>query len=713
MSNSEKPTARVRTRKTIDRPEGTEPKIVYKSKSEPRAPRREGGDRPQRSFGGGDRPARNFGGDDRPRRSFDGDRNNDRPRTPRADGDRPQRNFGGDRPARNFGGDDRPRRSFDGDRNNDRPRTPRADGDRPQRNFGGDRPQRNFGGDDRPRRSFDGDRNNDRPRAPRADGDRPQRSFGGDRPQRSFGGDRPQRNFGGDDRPRRSFDGDRNNDRPRAPRREGGDRPQRSFGGDRPQRNFGGDDRPRRSFDGDRNNDRPRAPRADGDRPQRSFGGDRPQRNFGGDDRPRRSFDGDRNNDRPRAPRREGGDRPRGNFGGDRPQRNFGGDRPARNFGGDDRPRAPRADGDDKISFNNVGESSKEDTLKRYENLTSADRQAPRYEKSFGGNRAPSRIRDDKRERKSEPSFAPAKRTAKPHAQKGNFFTSTFGHDKPVKQKDKNKEADDAYFERVAEHMRKREEQQARYDAEFEREELQEDEQMPLNKYLAHSGVSGRREAAEIVKSGRVLVNDEVITEPGYKVQAGDKVVLDGKAVNPEIQLVYLLVNKPKDYITTTDDEKDRKTVLDLVEGVTEQRVYPIGRLDRNTSGLIILTNDGELTQKLSHPKFKVKKLYQVNLDKPLTKEHYKEIFNGIELEDGLQEVDDLAYIDAEDLSKIGIQIHSGKNRVVRRIFESLGYEVKQLDRVMYANLTKKNIPRGKWRSLTAAEVRQLKSSRG
>ncbi len=234
-------------------------------------------------------------------------------------------------------------------------------------------------------------------------------------------------------------------------------------------------------------------------------------------------------------------------------------------------------------------------------------------------------------------------------------------------------------------------------------------QQMPLNKYLSHGGVSGRREAAEIIKAGKVRVNNKVMTTPGYKVEEGDVVIYDGKKITPQGNLVYLLLNKPKDFITTSTDPEGRKTVMDLVANACEERVYPVGRLDRNTSGLLLLTNDGELANKLSHPKYKVKKVYQVNLDKPLTKTDYTKIIEGLELEDGKTEVDDLAYIDANDKTKMGIQIHSGKNRVVRRIFESLGYVVKQLDRVVYANLTKKNLNRGSWRFLTQAEVKFLK----
>jgi 23S rRNA pseudouridine2605 synthase len=234
-------------------------------------------------------------------------------------------------------------------------------------------------------------------------------------------------------------------------------------------------------------------------------------------------------------------------------------------------------------------------------------------------------------------------------------------------------------------------------------------EQMPLNKYISHCGICSRREAVEIIKEGRVSVNKIVEENPAYKVEDNDIITLDGKKILPKNNLVYLLLNKPKDFITTNNDPEGRKTVLDLVANATEERVYPVGRLDRNTSGLLLLTNDGELAQKLSHPKYKIQKLYQVNLDKQLNKDDFNTILAGLELEDGKAEVDELAYIDSADKTKIGIQIHSGKNRIVRRIFESLGYKVKQLDRVMYANLTKKNLPRGNWRFLTQAEIRFLK----
>jgi 23S rRNA pseudouridine2605 synthase len=235
------------------------------------------------------------------------------------------------------------------------------------------------------------------------------------------------------------------------------------------------------------------------------------------------------------------------------------------------------------------------------------------------------------------------------------------------------------------------------------------EEKMPLNKYIAHCGVCSRRDAVDIVKSGKVKVNNEVISEPGYKISTGDVVIVNGKKITPAKNLVYILMNKPKDYITTTEDEKGRKTVLDLIKRATTEKVYPVGRLDRNTSGVLLLTNDGDLTQKLTHPSNEIKKVYAVTLDKPLTKNHFDEILKGVPLEDGIANVDSLAYTDVKDKTQIGIEIHSGRNRIVRRIFEHYGYDVKNLDRVIFAGLTKKNVERGKWRFLNEKEVRDLK----
>ncbi|MDZ4795451.1 MAG: pseudouridine synthase [Bacteroidota bacterium] len=233
--------------------------------------------------------------------------------------------------------------------------------------------------------------------------------------------------------------------------------------------------------------------------------------------------------------------------------------------------------------------------------------------------------------------------------------------------------------------------------------------QMPLNKYISHAGICGRREAAELVKKGLVKVNKEVITEPGYKVSATDEVNVNGKKIFLAKNLVYILLNKPKDYITTTDDPQGRKTVLDIIGRATTERVYPVGRLDRNTSGVLLLTNDGELAQKLTHPSNEIKKVYHVTLNKPLEKKDFEKILSGVTLEDGPASVDVLAYADMKDKTQVGVEIHSGRNRIVRRIFEALGYDVKNLDRVIFAGLTKKNIERGKFRFLSEKEVRDLK----
>lgn len=234
-------------------------------------------------------------------------------------------------------------------------------------------------------------------------------------------------------------------------------------------------------------------------------------------------------------------------------------------------------------------------------------------------------------------------------------------------------------------------------------------EQMPLNKFIAHAGVCARRDAADLVRSGVVKVNGQLISEPGHKVSNKDDVRVNGKKLFLSRNLVYILLNKPKDFITTTDDPQGRKTVLDLIKRATSERIYPVGRLDRNTSGVLLLTNDGELSQKLTHPSNEIKKIYAVTLNKPLEKNDFDQILKGILLEDGQASVDKLAYTDIKDHTQIGVEIHSGRNRIVRRIFEHMGYDVKNLDRVMFAGLTKKNVERGKWRYLNEKEVRELK----
>lgn len=242
------------------------------------------------------------------------------------------------------------------------------------------------------------------------------------------------------------------------------------------------------------------------------------------------------------------------------------------------------------------------------------------------------------------------------------------------------------------------------------KEDANDDEQaMPLNKYVAHCGVCSRREAVDYIRKGRIQVNGTVILEPATRVGTKDIVELDKARIQPQVNMVYFLLNKPKDYITTTSDPEGRKTVLDLFQGLDDKRIYPVGRLDRNTTGLLLLTNDGELAQKLAHPKHKIRKIYQVKLDKPLSKKDFERIVEGVVLEDGKAEIDELAYTNPDDKREVGIELHIGRNRIVRRIFEHLGYQVKHLDRVVYAGLTKKNLPRGKWRPLLPKEIIFLK----
>lgn len=236
-----------------------------------------------------------------------------------------------------------------------------------------------------------------------------------------------------------------------------------------------------------------------------------------------------------------------------------------------------------------------------------------------------------------------------------------------------------------------------------------EEKGIRLNKYVSNAGVCSRRKAADLIKQGLVTVNGKVILEMGHKVQAGDVVKYNGQILSIE-QKAYILLNKPKNMITTTSDPRGRPTVMDLVAKAANSRLYPVGRLDRNTTGLILLTNDGELAQNLSHPSKMVRKLYHVTLDKAISKRHFESIINGITLEDGPIQVDSMDYVaKAGSKNELGVMIHSGRNRIVRRIFEHFGYEVRKLDRVIFAGLTKKDLPRGKWRKLSKEEIIFLK----
>ncbi|WP_247236025.1 pseudouridine synthase [Telluribacter sp. SYSU D00476] len=478
-------------------------------------------------------------------------------------------------------------------------------------------------------------------------------SFRKDRPER--GGDtfkpkgefRPRREEGSD-RPARPFDRERNS----GFRSEGGFKPRREGGFDKPGNDNPGFDRPRRPFNRD-NNSQDERPRGDF-KPRREGGFDKPGFDKPGFDKPRRPFNRDNNSqdERPRddfKPRREG------DF--DGPRRPFNRD----NNSQDERPRGdfkPRREGGfDKPGFD------KSDSDKPRFGRSGSDK--PRFDRQDQDR--PSRRNSD------EPSTEGLSRRVGRFDKAPRYDFSRY-EDKP---REKRKEGEGG-------------------------EDL-----MRLNRYISNAGICSRREADDLIASGQISVNSKTITEMGYKVKPTDVVKYGKKALNPE-RMVYILLNKPKDYITTTEDPEDRKTVVDLIAGACQERVYPVGRLDRNTTGLLLLTNDGELAEKLTHPSSGVKKVYQAELDKPITNEDFEALQQGLELEDGFIKPDEVGIV-TPDAMVVGLEIHSGRNRIVRRMFEHLGYEVKKLDRTVFAGLNKKDLPRGKWRFLTEKEVIRLK----
>ncbi|MCI1719525.1 MAG: pseudouridine synthase [Bacteroidales bacterium] len=497
---------------------------------------------------------------------------------------------------------------------------------------------------------------------------------GSGRPQRrSFHHDRDDKGEGSDEKPRRSFRGTR----------DGGDRPRRSFGGSRD-----GGDRPRRSYGSSRDG---------GDRPRRSFG-DKP-RSFG--DRPfRRKFDDDKEGGEHRE-RKSYGDKPR-TFG-DRPRRSFGGsrdggDRPRRSFG--DKPRS-FGDRPFRRKFDDDKEGGEHRERRSYGDKPRTFGDRPR--RSFGGSRdggdRPRRSFGGSRDGGDRPRRSFGDRDRKPRRD--------FDAERAARREEMNESRIDRFQENGDETLDKQRSYVQEYTPKPRQPKAAGEEGTRLNKFIANSGICSRREADDFITAGVVSINDQVITELGTKVFQNDVVKFNGEVIKGE-QKVYILMNKPKDYVTTTSDPHAEKTVMDLVEGKCAERVYPVGRLDRETTGVLLLTNDGELTEQLTHPSYEKKKIYQVFLDKNLKKDDFEKIVNGIELEDGPINADALSYID-EDESQLGIEIHTGRNRIVRRIFESLGYKVKKLDRVYFAGLTKKGLRRGQWRFLTQQEIGMLK----
>ena len=447
-----------------------------------------------------------------------------------------------------------------------------------------------------------------------------------------------------------------------APSERGGDR---SFSRDR--KPFGdSSDRPKRAYNRDEKSDRPfsrdRKPFGDDDRPKRPYNreekSDRPfsrdRKPFGDDDRPKRPYNRDEKSDRPYS-------RDRKPFGDDeRPKRAYNreekSDRPfsrdSKSFGDDERPKRP------------------------YNREEKSDRPYARDKKPFGGDATDKPKRSYKREEGEE-------RPTRKSEGRGD-------------KSDRSKRA----YKGGKEEFRSTKSQRGTFT---------ENGPIRLNRYISMAGICSRREADEMILAGVVSVNGEVVTELGTKVAAGDDIRYNGERLRNE-ELKYVLLNKPKDYITTMEDPTARKTVMELISGACRERVYPVGRLDRNTTGLLLFTNDGELAKVLTHPSSMVRKIYRVELDKSVKASDLKQILEGVELEDGIMSADEVSYDgDGSDKKLVGIQIHSGKNRIVRRIFEHLGYQVMKLDRVMFAGLSKKDLPRGRWRVLNENEIGMLK----
>ena len=405
-----------------------------------------------------------------------------------------------------------------------------------------------------------------------------------------------------------------------------------------------------------------------------------------------------------RSYNREGGDRPyRPSYnreGGDRPYRprfnanNEGGERPQRSYG--DRPQRPR--------FNSEGGSySDRPQRPRFnsEGGSYGDRpQRPRFNSeggSYGDRPQRPRFNSEGGDRPYRPRFNGGEGGGY-RSNNGGGYRPRFNNDRQGGYRPRPRAAD---YDPNAKYSVKK---QIEYKEQF----VDPNEPIRLNKFLANAGVCSRREADEFITAGVVSVNGEVVTELGTKIKRSDVVKFHEEPVSIE-RKVYVLLNKPKDTVTTSDDPQERRTVMDLVKGACNERIYPVGRLDRNTTGVLLLTNDGDLASKLTHPKFLKKKIYHVHLDKNLTKADMDQIAAGIQLEDGEIHADAISYTDDFKKDQVGIEIHSGKNRIVRRIFESLGYKVVKLDRVFFAGLTKKGLRRGDWRYLTEAEVNYLR----
>ena len=420
-------------------------------------------------------------------------------------------------------------------------------------------------------------------------------------------------------------------------------------------------DRPKRNF----NNDRP-----GGDRPYNS---DRPPYKKDGDfgDRPKRNF----LNDRPSGDRPNNNDRSYkkgGNFG-EGPKKNFNSDRP-----NNDRPYS-----NDRPPYKKDGDFN--DRPKRNFN---SDR--PNNDRPYSNDRPPYKKDGDFGDRP-----------------KRNYGTDRPNNDRPFNNDGDERKTYKLKYDPEIKNKPSFRERNPKTFGERKKELLgivEDKESIRLNKYVANSGICSRREADELIAKGLVSVNGTVVLEMGHKVAKTDTVMYEGRKILPE-PFVYVIMNKPKDFLTTTDDDQGRKTVMDLIADKIQQRIFPIGRLDRNTTGVLLLTNDGDVTQALTHPSFEIKKVYHVELDKKVIEADLDKLVEGITLEDGEVHADAAAFVETEDKKHVGIEIHNGRNRIVRRMFEHLGYQVEKLDRVSFGIFTKKDLPRGKWRHLSASEV--------
>ena len=446
---------------------------------------------------------------------------------------------------------------------------------------------------------------------------------------------------------------------------------------------FDGSYEPRPSFNRE-NSERPHRPRF-------NTGGERAERAYSS------------NSERPRRPRfnpnAENGERPQrgGGYGNSyRPQRpyNANSDKPYRpryNQNNDENGERPQRPYNNRTYNNN--ERTYNNSERTYNNYDRTQR--PRYNQ----NNSSYRPRYNQPNNGEEGGNRPQQRNNRPQQPRQRFNPNGGGRPAYGGNTRPNNRRTGDYNPNAKYSKKKQIEYKERY--------IDPNEPIRLNKFLANAGVCSRREADEFITAGVVSVNGQVVTELGTKIKRGDEVKFHDQTVSIE-RKIYILLNKPKDTVTTSDDPQERRTVMDLVKGACNERIYPVGRLDRNTTGVLLLTNDGDLASKLTHPKYLKKKIYQVRLDKNLTKADMEKIAEGIQLDDGEIHADAISYVDENKKNEVGIEIHSGRNRIVRRIFESLGYRVIKLDRVFFAGLTKKGLRRGEWRFLTEKEVNLL-----